>query len=1113
MSHRLLITGPDFSALEAEAFEFLGAEVGTHPESLLYLGPPDHPVVATEDRWQDVGPPASIRTETLDGLVSAWYEQTQYKGPVTNIDQPLLSRLAELGVEGITSPDNPLSTGDRFPGPGLVDEAKALFTELEFAGLLSADAMQTRLAEEGLATQAPHVGELASAIEAARSDILAGTLRETYRSERMHEVVTGETTPEEVFPAVDAVVLGGFTNLTVLETELIRSLAECWPIVALLPMQVDTNSPTGIDSGIERIIEVYQELDFEREHHSETNSVTTARRKVVRSLFRHPSHSPATDDIDSAALDLSIVRPETVPEETRAVARDIRTRLSDGTPPEEIGVVLPSSVQYAQRVREVFDAYELPFSLRTDIPLSETATGHLVETVCELAGEPRSLDSILDLLTNPLVEPDVFNSALDYQHLSRVAARVETARLDSTLQHVDDDVASAVDSLIQMLDRLRDEPLDNLPGALESVFERLGVSEDCLENHSRRFSRREASAQERLDRVLETLALTATKADLALGDSLDRLDRALHDVSIPASGQPAENTIIVCGLADAAVHEFDQMYILGLAATHIPSNADRTAFTQPIYDAHPDFEQTDVTAEARYRLGTLLGSEGSIRLSVPQRSTSGEQYVDADLLTELGRVVNLSAITDDMRANEPGTQEDIQRTIGGVLGETSEEQSEGLVSRAVEVGAFETMQSARINAGVECAAARASPELTPYDGQLTAETVASVHDTATREPYSPSRLETYATCGFKYYQRRVLGITAPDPLTREPDAGRRGSYIHDVLEHYYRSLQTTLGDPVEPAGEFEDRAERLLKTALDRLAEAFDGYSETAFHEHWLRTVLAGLGTPATNPYYQAAEGQSGPEPPRGLFYRFLEHEFDELAKATARPAWFEARIGEPYDAGTPISDAPARIETPQGTVPIHGLIDRVETVPGTDPTQVVVRDYKTGNSIPGESEALSGVKFQLQLYALMAETALDGIEVVGGAYYQVSPPRSVNSRSGLLTSQEMAVYYRSDDVETPLLRRSYPYFETHQTFRRFIDETTPERLGELATGIADGRYHPTVLDPQDAGCRYCDYAHVCDVRTHQRQDTIESIDDAGLSAYIPLKARHTDFEDAVEVE
>ncbi|WP_263969981.1 PD-(D/E)XK nuclease family protein [Halosegnis rubeus] len=65
--------------------------------------------------------------------------------------------------------------------------------------------------------------------------------------------------------------------------------------------------------------------------------------------------------------------------------------------------------------------------------------------------------------------------------------------------------------------------------------------------------------------------------------------------------------------------------------------------------------------------------------------------------------------------------------------------------------------------------------------------------------------------------RRVLGIEAPDRLTREPDASDRGSYIHDVLEHYYLSLQSGGSDPVHPGGDFETRQQQLLDTALERL--------------------------------------------------------------------------------------------------------------------------------------------------------------------------------------------------------------------------------------------------------------------------------------------------------
>jgi len=1116
MSRRLLLTGPDLPELESQAFDILSESVGTQPESILYVGQPEHPEDTTNNRWMEFGPSAGLRVDTLDNLASQCYEQDQYKGRVTHVDRPLLFRLVELGVEGITSSTNPLNTGGQFPRAGLVQEAETLFTELEFAGLLSPDAMRQRLEQEGVGDRADYVAELVEEIESARGTLLADELPETYRTERMHHATTAETSLTDVFPSVEAVVLSGFTRFDALEVDFLERIVDTWPAIGLLPKQIDEDSAPGVDTGAKRALETYSDLDFVRQHYNKPDSSTLeARRRITRSLYRHPDQSPSTSDINAGALDLTLTEPETVPDEIRTVARDIRSRISTGTSADDIGVVLTSPVQYADQVREAFEMYELPFNLQTEIPLSETALGDVIQIVCQLAQEPRSIDTLLDLLTNPLVTITQTGENLDYHELARVAARAETNRLESTLEHVDDSLAAMVTSLTRDAAALSEVSLEELPGQLDALLERLGVSA-ALEGEQELSSPlrdRELRARDRLDRILETLALTAPLADPEIGDSVDRLERALHGVSIQQSTRPPEESVVVCDLAEAPLREFEHVYVLGVTSTHFPSDPERTAFTRPIYESHPDFEQTDVSAEARYHLSVLLGSTASIHLSIPQQSSSGDPHVEADILTELRRLVDLSEVTIEPADSEPGCQEDVQRAVGDVLPETSEARVHDLLTEAVEADSFSTTQQARVQAGIACAAARAGPELTPYDGQLTEETVSQIHDTLDREPYSPSRLETYAACGFKYYMRRVLGIEAPDRLTREPDASDRGSYIHDVLEHYYLSLQTGDSEPVHPGGDFETRQQQLLDIALERLDEAFDGRTQTAFQEEWLTSVLAGLGTPDTNPYYGPHKTQDGRPVARGLFYRFLNHEADEPAKTTARPTWFEGRIGNPYDAGTPLSDDPAEIETPHGSVPIHGLIDRVETVPGTDPTQVVVRDYKTGSSIPSESEALSGLKFQLQLYALMAEDALDDVEVVGGAYYQVSPPSSVNSRSGLLTSQEMAAYHGSDDVDTPLLRHSYPYFETHEAFRRFIEETTPQRLGELASGITEGQFHPTVLDPSDAGCRYCDYAHVCDIRSHQRKEVIETIDDTGESAYVPLKARGHDLEDVVEVE
>ncbi len=1116
MAFRRLLTGPTLPRLEHEAFRTLSGSTGTQPESVLYIGETEQPEDEIRKRWKRYGSSACLRLDTFDNLVSDCYERGQYKGRVTNIDQPLLFRLIELGVEEIDSPTNPFHTGDRFPRAGLIDEARSIYTELEFAGLLTPEAMRKRLTEIGIGDRALHIGEVAEGVETAREIILTDGIRETYRTERMHHVTIMDTSLEELLPQIDAVILGGFTRFDALERDLLERIVETWPTIALLSKQNPSDDATGIDAAASRALETYRDLGFSIERHSDApSSSIETRRRVVRNLYQHPENSPTIGNVDPTDLNLTYARSETVSDEIRDVARNLRSRLASGTAAEDVGVVLTSPSEYADRVQEVFESYNLPYSLQAEVPFTETALGQVVETICQLSREPRSIDSLLSLLTNPLVSVSDGRDSFNHHELSRVASRAETNRLDSVLAHVDDPVAATIESLLNDASALSDTELESLPGQLEALLEHLGVISTLTNGRelSQELRVRESSARERLQRVLETLVLTAPMADLDLGDCVDRLERALSGVSIRQPDHSLKQRVVVCGLGEARHHEFKHVYALGMTAAHFPSDLERMAFSRSIYESHPDFEQVDAGVEARYHFGELLVSTASIQLSAPQRSSKGEPYVEADVIIELRRIIEFSDITVEETDSEPGCREDVQWALGEAMAVTSESRVRGLIEEATEAGSIKSGQQIRMEAGIECAAARASPEITPYDGRLSTETISRVHAETVREPFSPSRLETYAACGFKYYMRRVLGIEAPDSLTREPDAGIRGSYIHDVFEHYYRSLQSDEGEPVHPGGDFEARQDRLLTVALERLEETFQEFPDTAFLDEWFTAVLAGLGTPSKNVYY-GPEDESNDRRPiaRGLFYRFLEHEFEEPAKTTARPALFEARIGNPYDAGTSIKDEPAIVETPHGPVPIHGLIDRVEIVPGRKPTQVVVRDYKTGNYVPSEQDALLGLNLQLPLYALMAEDALDDVETVGAAYYQVSPPTSVSSRKGLLTSQEMASYWDSDDVDTPLLRHSYPYFETHGAFRRFIEETTPERLGQLATGIAEGQFHPTLRDPSDAGCHYCDYVHVCDVRHHQRQDIIEVIEAAEDSTIVPPSARVDEIEELVEV-
>jgi ATP-dependent helicase/nuclease subunit B len=1146
---RTLLVGRRLPDLEREAFDRVAPDGATHPSQILYLTGSGHLFDRSRERWTEHAPATALRTQSLDNFVADCFERDQYAGEETHVGRALLLRLVELGVETVETESNPLGATDRLQSPGFTREVEDLFTDLEFAGLLSPSEMHGAIDELGLGDRADDVRELAEAVIDTRATELDGELPQTFQTERIAHVAH-ETDLEALYPSVEAVVVGPLDQYDELYVELLAAVAETWPTTAILPRHTtdperdadgthekESTPPQGVDRALDRPLAVYDRLGFDRER-IDTPPADDPTATFAASLYRHPTDAPTTADESTltqarqAADDIDYCEPADTQLELRYVARDVRERLADGTDADQIGVVLPSGTAYGDRLDELFEQYGIPHNRTADHQLTETHHGELVAGLCDLAAEPRTAETVLDVVTNPLVGLDDSESDLgnfDHRELARTADRVTATQLSAVREHLDTETDDVIQSLLENVEELDETRLQNLPDALDSLLRDLGVpepTEDDEPDFPSAFASREERASETLDETVETLRLTADAADESIGTTTDRLERALHGVTVRGSGGSRDGSVTVCELGEAAPYEFAYTYCLGLTTDHLPSPTERSTFVRPIYDRHPGLSDDDPVAETRYHLAGNLTSAGKTLLSVPQHDADGDSLVEADFVTELRRLVDLDDLAVDLDEPRPGTAEDVQREIGrgiATAGGGDGGTADRIVGDAESAESLTAPQADRLRAGVACAEARADTKFTPYDGRLTAETVELVRPADDREPYSPSRIERYANCGFKYYARHVLGIETPDEIGREPNYADRGTYLHDVLEAYYKSLQSWEGESVSAAGDAgasdAERARRLLDIALDHLDSAFGDHEETPFQSSWLRKVLAGLGDPDENPYFRATPGGAGDEddsPADGLFARFLDNEATEIGKTTARPTWFEGRVGRPDEDGTHLSDDAATVETPTGEVTLRGIIDRVDTVSERDPTGLVVRDYKTG-SVPSERETLGGLAFQLPLYALMAEDALDATETLGGTYYRVAPPGTVNSRSGLITSQEQAAYHGSEDPGTPMLRHSYPHFETHEAFRRFLDETVPARLGKIAEGIEQGRFQPTILDPDDAGCEYCDYASVCDVRSHRRQDVIDHVEasedeSADSEAYLPPLVRDIDLADVVEV-
>ncbi len=324
--------------------------------------------------------------------------------------------------------------------------------------------------------------------------------------------------------------------------------------------------------------------------------------------------------------------------------------------------------------------------------------------------------------------------------------------------------------------------------------------------------------------------------------------------------------------------------------------------------------------------------------------------------------------------------------------------------------------------------ARWSRALTPYDGCISADgAVAAARATspfARAEAVSPSRLEMYATCPYRYFLRYVLRIEPLDEpeATERIDPLERGTLIHAILERFMREICP--GDPPRP--EARDRhITRLLALAHEegalRERRGVTGrklmweIDERQIHEDLVRW------------YDEEAEGAASGLTPRGFEVGF-------------GPQRYPREGAE--DALT--SDDPLVLRADGRDIRLQGRIDRIDWDEGRRRFRVI--DYKTGK--PKSKVTLEGgTSLQLPVYLRAAAQLLGITPERGEAEYFFASSRGEFKRPRISGAD--------------LAQRA--------------DELT-QILTTIADGVDAGFFAPHP-GKGARNCAYCDYKDICDAR------------------------------------
>lgn len=753
-----------------------------------------------------------------------------------------------------------------------------------------------------------------------------------------------------------------------------------------------------------------------------------------------------------------------------------------------------------------------------------------VQLVTNPLVSPREFD---DEVIDQLVAFDARTDTSDSEVFSDLLARTEedgvpaVLELCTHLEEIAEDLwtststaAGTVQDVLESLGVLTTEPQRGNQSRSWNLHERLI---DGTARRTTRFIKQETTALRQLQSVVDSFVATTPVGET--NPFGPRLRRAIESTTVDVK-YGGTGGVELLSPSDATFRTFDRVYILGLTQENFPTNPRRLAFARTVNDAHPDFEPTDAVRQTRYALALQLVSADSITLSYPKVNADGDDTVHADFLAELLRVGSdpgdLLPASLSEHLEVPVSREEVQRRVArhfDVCRPTNSEADDvGTAERAavddvVAAGVFAAVAGdteTRLQDGLACSLARRRPETTQYDGKINP--AVAQQFTVMSKPLSPSQVTTYAKCGFQFYGKYVLRSKQDDPITVDLDSAKTGKFVHSVLARFFRSLQQEVGEPVTltDPDEYHDAMYDAFVAELDNpdLATA-----DSSFYDGWLTQLAAGL-TPTTrkNEY-------DGPSEYKGFLVRFLERTVDEQSWTTTRPAFFEVNVGIPtidrdgeYSAPEMVLSSEPVDLVPESPFEFSGRIDRVDVVPGTDPLEATTVDYKrTSRSI---RNVLDGIEFQLPLYLRLLEAGLeahaefDEIVPIGGAYFEIKPVKKakmnqspVASRLHTATASKKTLrpilrsscdnlfdFYRDPPLEREsgdldLTRKeSLESLDESNTLTTFLYETLDSRLTTISDAIHEGVYHTTLVKDSVAGCDYCEYKDICDVRHHQRQ-------------------------------
>lgn len=654
-------------------------------------------------------------------------------------------------------------------------------------------------------------------------------------------------------------------------------------------------------------------------------------------------------DLPAVSGDPPAVAAWDMPDDRRALewmAVWVRRQVFAGTPMHRIAVVAREARPLLEQAADALDAVGVPVTMRRRTGLPDVASVRLVRLLLMAAAEGWTRHALVELAEHPLFRSGTGTGdapRLDAAAINALGYDQPLVGLDAWRAALGGDFAAFADRA-QALDAQR--PLRAWVALVRDL-----VAHDPWEV---RAALRRATA--------DTAPLA--HADERGWNQLERLLSAWHD----ALGEGTDDARDAASMGAAEFLRLFDAIVQGDLATP-PATVHGVQLLEALSAAYRDFDHVfvlglNVQRFPRVRVpGQLLDDEerealvaAGLPLDPRGRWPARERELFRAVVAGARRSLTLFSSRE-----ADGAREAVESSFVDAVGRAADEMTRNAIaSSTVSTPAFPLAASP---AAVEHADAMAEIERLRLTGADSA-WHGRIEDEATRAAlarrfatpqhvWSPTSLETLATCGFQWLHAKVLKLETLEDPDDDASARARGTVLHAALKRFFDAEREARGGA--PVFLTPER----LAEAGDRVAAAFDAAFDAVAATTW-------LGAPALRTARRAEWCR--------MFQRYLAAEAAQRAqwqagKVWQHRQWLHTGVFEHERAFGPLD-----LDVLGLPLRVRGTMDRVEVgvdarTPDAERFRVVV-DYKTtAGSVPGGGKRTAyddGIVIQLPLYGLV---------------------------------------------------------------------------------------------------------------------------------------------------